>query len=374
MRRSKSNEASRRGAMLQQTGWTGDFSCMNRLSETGLVSGQLPGWPIAAREWAALLWRLWRAGSMLARHFPASALAHVSTSSSQPATAARSRRRSLLDAGTCASGRCDLRTISVVGAERLEPTTILSYIRLRVGQEYTSAGADEALKDLGATELFANFSIRNDDGNVIINVTENPVINRIVLEGNERLKEDKILPEIKLSPRQIFTRSKVRADVARIIELYKRQGRFAAQVEPKMVQLPQNRVDIVFEISEGPKSKVRQINVLGNEKFSYGSCVAQMVTKQDAATSFFSYEHQLRPVIVSASTSRSCGQFYLTKAYADFRVVSASRDETDPGTRIDSSSSYVVEEGRRYKFGACRGRQASCAILRQRIRWVPICR
>ena len=96
------------------------------------------------------------------------------------------------------------------------------------------------------------------------------MINRIILEGNRRLKNDKILPEIKLSPRQIFTRSKVRADVARIIELYKRQGRFAATVEPQMVMLPQNRVDIVFEITEGPKSKVRQINIIGNEEFSDG--------------------------------------------------------------------------------------------------------
>ncbi|MEO0690562.1 MAG: POTRA domain-containing protein, partial [Pseudomonadota bacterium] len=152
-----------------------------------------------------------------------------------------------------------IRTISVAGAERLEPTTILSYIRLRVGDEFTAAAGDQALKDLGATELFADFRIANRDGNVVITVVENPVINRIVLEGNDRLDAEKILPEIKLAPRQIFTRSKVRADVARIIELYKRQGRFAATVEPKMVQLPQNRVDVVFEISEGPKSKVRQI-------------------------------------------------------------------------------------------------------------------
>ena len=111
---------------------------------------------------------------------------------------------------------------------------------------------------------------------------ENPVINRIILEGNKRLKEDKINPEIKLAPRQIFTRSKVRADVARIIELYSRQGRFAASVEPKMVKLDQNRVDIVFEISEGPKSKVRQINIIGNEKFSDGKLRGEMVDQAGA--------------------------------------------------------------------------------------------
>ncbi|TNE59878.1 MAG: outer membrane protein assembly factor BamA, partial [Sphingomonadales bacterium] len=205
-----------------------------------------------------------------------------------------------------------IRSLTVVGAERLEAQTILSYIRLRVGQEYTSVAADAALKDLGATELFSNFSIRNDAGNVVITVTENPVINRIILEGNKRLKNDKILPEIKLSPRQIFTRSKVRADVARIIELYKRQGRFAATVEPKMVQLPQNRVDIVFEITEGPKSKVRQINIIGNEQFSDGELRSEMVTKQSRWHRFFSSNTSYDPDRL-AFDQQKLRQFYLTE-------------------------------------------------------------
>lgn len=241
-----------------------------------------------------------------------------------------------------------IRSITVVGAERLEPSTILSYIRLRVGQEYTSAAADAALKDLGATELFSNFSIRNDAGNVVLTITENPVINRIVLEGNKRLKNDKILPEIKLSPRQIFTRSKVRADVARIIELYKRQGRFAATVEPKMVQLPQNRVDIVFEISEGPKSKIRQINIIGNEAFSDGKLRGEMVTKQARLTSFLSSNTSYDPDRL-AFDQQKLRQFYLTEGYADFRVVSAVAELT-PDKR-DFIITYVVEEGERYKFG-----------------------
>ncbi|MEL6486644.1 MAG: outer membrane protein assembly factor BamA, partial [Pseudomonadota bacterium] len=242
-----------------------------------------------------------------------------------------------------------IRTISVAGAERLEPTTILSYIRLRVGQEYTSAAADQALKDLGATELFAgNSTIRNENGNVIITVTENPVINRIVLEGNERLDAEKILPEIKLAPRQIFTRSKVRADVARIIELYKRQGRFAATVEPKMVQLPQNRVDVVFEITEGPKSKVRQINIIGNEVFSDGELRGEMVTKQARFTRFFSSNTSYDPDRL-AFDQQKLRQFYLTEGYADFRVVSAVAELTPD--QKDFIITYVVEEGERYKFG-----------------------
>ncbi|MDY7097577.1 MAG: outer membrane protein assembly factor BamA [Pseudomonadota bacterium] len=242
-----------------------------------------------------------------------------------------------------------IRSISVVGSERLEPTTILSYIRLRVGQEYTSVAADQAIKDLGATELFAGgATIRFNDGNVVINVTENPVINRIVLEGNDRLDADKILPEIKLAPRQIFTRSKVRADVARIIELYKRQGRFAATIEPKMVQLPQNRVDIVFEISEGPKSKVRQINIIGNEEFSDSELRGEMVTKQARFTRFFSSNTSYDPDRL-AFDQQKLRQFYLTEGYADFRVVSAVAELT-PDQR-DFIITYVVEEGERYRFG-----------------------
>jgi outer membrane protein insertion porin family len=241
-----------------------------------------------------------------------------------------------------------IRSITIEGSERLEAQTILSYINLRVGQQYTPAAADAALKDLGATELFSNFSIRNDNGNVVITVTENPVINRIVLEGNRRLKNDKILPEIKLSPRQIFTRSKVRADVARIIELYKRQGRFAATVEPKMVQLAQNRVDIVFEISEGPKSKVRQINIIGNEEFSDSELRSEMITKQSRWTRFFSSNTSYDPDRL-AFDQQKLRQFYLTEGYADFRVVSAVAELT-PDKR-DFIITYVVEEGERYKFG-----------------------
>ena len=309
---------------------------MNRLSETGTAPVNRN---LVAHRPVVRLAGLLCCGSMLAG-IPSLAFAQAAQPA-QPSAAAVAAPAEPARSNT-------IRSISVVGSERLESTTILSYIRLRVGQEYTSTAADEALKDLGATELFTNFSIRNDAGNVVITVTESPVINRIVLEGNKRLKNDKIVPEIKLAPRQIFTRSKVRADVARIIELYKRQGRFAAQVEPKMVQLPQNRVDVVFEITEGPKSKVRQINILGNEKFSDGALRGEMVTKQARLTSFFSSSTSYDPDRL-AFDQQKLRQFYLTQGYADFRVVSAVAELT-PDQR-DFIITYVVEEGQRYTFG-----------------------
>lgn len=241
-----------------------------------------------------------------------------------------------------------IRNITVEGAQRLEPDTVLSYTKLRVGGSYTRETLDQALRELYASELFADVQIRDDSGALTIQITENPVINRIVLEGNKRLKDDKILPEIKMAPRQIYTRSKVRADVARIIELYRRQGRFAAVVDPKLVKLDQNRVDIVYEISEGPKSKVRQINIIGNDKFNDGKLRGEMATKQSRWFRLFSSGTTYDPDRM-AYDQQKLRQFYLTQGYADFRVVSAVAELTS--NKQDFIITYVVEEGDRYKFG-----------------------
>ncbi len=241
-----------------------------------------------------------------------------------------------------------IRSIAVRGSQRLEADTVRSYIKLKAGDPYTRESLDQALKDLYATELFADVTIDSTSDDIVIKVRENPVINRIVFEGNKRLKEEKIRPEVKLAPRQIFTRSKARADVARIIELYRRQGRFAATVEPKMIQLDQNRVDVVFEISEGSKSRVRRINIIGNEQFSDGRLRGEMATKESGITKIFSSGTSYDPDRL-AYDQQKMRQFYLTNGYADFRVVSAVAELT-PDKR-DFIITYVVEEGPRYKFG-----------------------
>ncbi|URD61642.1 outer membrane protein assembly factor BamA [Sphingomonas sp. KRR8] len=243
-----------------------------------------------------------------------------------------------------------IRSISVRGAERLEPETVRSYANLAPGQTYDAEKLDQAIKDLYATELFADAQIEGaDTGNLVIAIRENPVINRIVLEGNKRIKDDKITPEIKLAPRQIFTRSKVRSDVERIIELYKRQGRFGARVEPKTVNLDQNRVDLVFEISEGPLSKVRAINIIGNNAFPDGRLRKEMYTKQAGGPLGFIKSNDTYDPDRLAADQQKLRAFYLTQGYADFRVVSALAELTPD--RRDFVITYVVEEGPRYKFG-----------------------
>jgi outer membrane protein insertion porin family len=245
-----------------------------------------------------------------------------------------------------------VRSITVNGSQRLEPETILSYISLRAGEPYDRDRLDQALRELYATELFADAEIiPNAEGDLTIQVRENPVINRIILEGNQRLKDDKILPEIRLAARQIFTRSRARADVARIIELYRRQGRFAARVEPQIVQLDQNRVDVVFEIDEGPRSRVRRINVIGNEAFTDDRLQGEMATSEARAFPFsiLSGGNDTYDPDRLAFDQAKLRLFYLTQGYADFRVVSAVAELTPD--RRDFIITYVVEEGQRYKFG-----------------------
>ncbi|HSR01022.1 MAG TPA: outer membrane protein assembly factor BamA [Sphingomicrobium sp.] len=243
-----------------------------------------------------------------------------------------------------------IRSITVRGSQRVEPETVRAYANLAPGQTYTATSLDQAIKDLYATGLFADATISGTEtGDLVINVRENPVINRIVLEGNKRLKDEKITPEIKEAPRQIFTRYAVRADVDRILELYRRQGRFAARVDPKIVQLDQNRVDVVFEIHEGDLAKIRAINILGNKEFSDERLRKEMYSKQAGGVLGFLKTNDTYDPDRLAADQQKLRAFYLTQGYADFRVVQALAELTPD--RRDFVITYVVEEGPRYRFG-----------------------
>ena len=285
-------------------------------------------------------------GCTMLTGIPSVALAQGAPATAQPGAAAQQQ---VAPAPSATPVERTIRSLRVEGSQRIEPDTALSYTKLRIGQSYTNESLDQAIKDLYASDLFADVTVAGaETGDIVLRVRENPIINRVILEGNKRLKDDKITKEIKLKPRQVFTRSAVRQDVARIVELYRRQGRFGASVEPKMVSLDQNRVDVVFEISEGPKSKVRQINIIGNEVFDDDKLREQMATKQARffrlLSSNTTYDQDRL-----AYDQQKLRQFYLTEGYADFRVTSAVAELTPD--KEDFIITYVVEEGPRYKFG-----------------------
>ncbi len=241
-----------------------------------------------------------------------------------------------------------IRQISVSGNERVEPETIASYLSVRPGDPFDPALLDISLKNLFATGLFSDVELTESNGVLIVRVVENPIINRIIFEGNKKLDNEELLEEVRLRPRQVFTRARVRADVQRMLELYRRSGRFAAIIEPKVVQQEQNRVDLVIEIQEGPKTKVSKINFLGNKVFSDGDLRDVLATKESRWWKFFTSNDTFDPDRL-AYDQQVLRQHYLNQGYADFRVVSAVSELTPD--REDFFITFTVEEGEIYKFG-----------------------
>lgn len=248
-----------------------------------------------------------------------------------------------------AQGGAPIRDIVIEGNQRIEVSTIQNYLTLQPGANYTSGEADRSLKALFATGLFADVNLRLQGSSLIVRVVENPVINRIVFEGNRRINTDQIRGELQLKARQVYTRAKVQADTQRIQQIYRRSGRFAATIEPKVVQLPQNRVDLVFEISEGAVTGVSRIRFIGNQRYSDSRLREEIQTKETAWYRFLSSDDSYDPDRVTFDREK-LRKFYLSKGFADFNVVNAVA-ELMP-SRESFLITFTVDEGERYQFGA----------------------
>src|SRR5215470_15766904 len=159
-------------------------------------------------------------------------------------------------------------SIVVEGNRRVEADTVRSYFRLAPGERIDNVKADEGVKALFATGLFADVRYRWEGGRLVVTVVENSVIIRIQFEGNKRVKDEQLLAEIQSKPRGSLSRPLVQADVQRIVEIYRRNGRYDIRVEPKFIERPNNRVDLVFEITEGSKTTVKDIEFVGNRAYS----------------------------------------------------------------------------------------------------------
>ena len=183
---------------------------------------------------------------------------------------------------------------------------------------------------------------------MVVRVVENPIINRIAFEGNRSLDSEDLSAEIQLRPRTVYTRTKVQSDVTRILELYRREGRFSASVEPKVIRQDQNRVDLVFEIDEGEPTVVREINFIGNEEYSDGTLRELIVTKETAWYRFLSSDDTYDPDRL-AFDRELLRRYYLSKGFADFRVISVVADLT--ADKEDFFITFTIEEGARYEFG-----------------------
>jgi len=250
--------------------------------------------------------------------------------------------------GAAAQAQQTIADIKVSGNKRVEPETVKSYLTFSVGDRYTAQAADESFKALFATGLFADVNIGYRQRVVIVTVVENPVINRVAYEGNDDLEDATLSAEGQLRPRSVYTRAAAQADVQRILNVYRASGYYNAQVEAKIIKLPYNRVDLVYEINEGEDTKVESITFIGNEAFSDSQLRDVISTTETSLLSF------LKPTDVYDSDRLNLDRallrkFYLENGYAEVRIISAVADLAPDGEGFFIT--FTLEEGPQYRFG-----------------------
>ncbi len=242
-----------------------------------------------------------------------------------------------------------IQTIRVEGTQRIEPDTVRNYLNIRLGEPVTADIVDRSLKTLFATGLFADVSVGIDRGDIlVVRVVENPIVNRIAFEGLDKLEEKDLLAEMQLRPRVVYTRSKLQADVQRLIDIYRKNSRFAAAIEPKIIQLDQNRVDLVFEVKEGEATTVSKITFVGNRQYGDSSLRSELVSSEYRWYRFWASDDSYDPDRVAFDREK-LRRFYLKQGYADFRIQSAVA-ELAPD-RKSFYLTFTLDEGQRYKYG-----------------------
>src|SRR4030095_4082313 len=209
-------------------------------------------------------------------------------------------------------------SIVVQGNQRVEADTIRSYFRPGPNGQLGAFEIDEGVKALISTGLFQDVRSNIQGGRLVITVTENPVINRIAFEGNKKVKDEQLKSEIQSKERGTLSRPVVQADTARLVEVYRRSGRFDVRIEPKIIELPNNRVALVFEISEGVKTGVRQIIFAGNRAYSSYRLKDVIKTSTTGLLAFLQTGDIYDPDRIEADREL-LRRFYLKHGYLDVR-------------------------------------------------------
>jgi outer membrane protein insertion porin family len=239
-------------------------------------------------------------------------------------------------------------SIQVEGNERVDDETVQAYVLVQPGQNYTAQDIDESLKALFETGLFSDVQINQRGSALVVTVVENRVINEVAFEGNKKFKDEQLSTVIQSKPRDVFTRAKVQGDVQRILEVYRRSGRYQASVTPQTIELPNNRVNLVFTIADGPNTGVSGITFIGNQEYGDQRLRNVIQTRQSGLLSFLRSTDTYDPDRL-ASDEEKLRDYYLGRGYADFQVVSSVADLDRE--RNSFFITFTVEEGQQYRFG-----------------------
>ena len=246
-----------------------------------------------------------------------------------------------------ATDRFEVEAIIVEGNERVTDATIQAYLPIKVGDKINLQALDQAISSLFSTNLFENVSISRDGNQVIVEIAENPIINRINIEGNDVLSDERLLAELDIQPRRVYTAAVARGGTQRLLEIYRLSGRFAASVVPKIIRLENNRVDLVFEVDEGPLIKIQSIRFLGNKSFSDYALRQIISSRVERWWALLASTDKYDPGRLDYDV-RLLRQFYLSRGYADIDVVRAQ------GGLLSDRSGFAVTfsltEGPRYQL------------------------
>ncbi len=241
-----------------------------------------------------------------------------------------------------------IQAIKVTGNERIEEGTILSYMLVQPGDSFSGDRVDKSLRTLYATGLFADVNIRRQGADLVVNVTENPLVNRITFEGNHNVKEDDLRKELQMKPRAVFSVRQAQADRQRMLNVYAGKGRFAASVTPELVRLPQNRVNVVFKVVEGPKTLISRIVFVGNHAFSASQLQEVIDSRESRWWRFLSSSDEFNPSRVDFDREL-LRRFYLAHGYADFDTTNLSSELS--ADRKEFFVTFQIHEGQRYRIG-----------------------
>jgi outer membrane protein insertion porin family len=240
-------------------------------------------------------------------------------------------------------------SIAVEGNRRVDVETVRSYFKPGPGGRLDQGSIDDGLKALIETGLFQDVKINQAGGRLVVSVIENPVIARIAFEGNKKVKDDQLTAEIQSKARGTLSRPMVQSDAQRISEIYRRSGRYDVSVVPEIIEQPNNRVDLIFTVTEGQKTGVKSIQFIGNNYYSSYRLKDVIKTRESNFLSFLASGDLYDPDRIEADRDL-IRRYYLKNGFADVQVV-AALTEYDP-ERKGFLVSFKIEEGQQYRVAS----------------------
>jgi outer membrane protein insertion porin family len=254
----------------------------------------------------------------------------------------------LLGAPALASAADIVKSIVVDGAKRIEQSAVVSYSGLATGTRYTSYDLDLGVKKIYETGFYSDVSIDDKNGEITLRVKENPSINQVIFEGNEKIEKEDLEKEITLKSRSVYTKSKVQNDLKRLLDVYRRNGRYSAEITPQVITLENNRINLVYNIVEGPRALIEKISFIGNENYDGATLSKIIMSSRERWYQFLTDTDRYDPDRLSYD-QELLRRFYFQNGYADFKVKSAIAELSPQKDAFYLT--FTIEEGQVYKLG-----------------------